>query len=110
MLRFCVFLGFLLFSLKGTAEYRAFLLRIQKVTNPGEFRELISTLDPLQYPGYFPLKEDEQVAYVRTWMCWGRTSEKPICPDPNAAPSAEDPTAADAAPSTPTTGSPSQTP
>lgn len=81
---FCTVMSIILGAGPASAEYRAFLLRIEKMDRPGEVRELISTLDPLQYPGYFPLQENERVSYVRTWMCKGRTNLRPICPDPES--------------------------
>jgi hypothetical protein len=45
-------------------------------------REFPSTLDPLQYPTYHPLGPNQYVVYVDTWKCRGRTSEKPLCPNP----------------------------
>lgn len=75
----------------SVAEYRAFQLRIEKVNNPAESREILATLDPLQYPGYYSVKEDEKISYVRTWMCFGRTNGKAICPDPEAPKAAGDP-------------------
>lgn len=45
-------------------------------------REFPSTLDPLQYPTYYPLRPNQYVVYVDTWRCRGRTNEKPLCPNP----------------------------
>lgn len=69
-------------SLWALAEYRAFELKISKKDDPEDFRLVLSTLDPLQYYGYYNVKENELVQYTRTWMCKGKTSEKPICRDP----------------------------
>lgn len=70
-------------SLGAHAEYRVFLLRIAKRSDAQDYRLVTSTLDPLQYPGYYPLKPDELITYDDTWLCRGHTGyEKPICPNP----------------------------
>ena len=99
------------------SEYRVFLLEItdttkvgtstasqpapatpgneQKPSTPNGPRRVISTLDEIQYPDYYPLKPTEKIAYLDSWMCWGRTDEfKPPCAkpaprQPAAAPSPE---------------------
>lgn len=95
----------LLFSVSAFAEYRAYLLKISKkppaVETPagalgetappavdvGASREVISNLDPDQYRGYYPIKDDEVVTYTETWMCPGRTSHfKETCPPPQRTP------------------------
>jgi hypothetical protein len=75
---------FLLIPNPALAEYRAFQLRISQKNQPESFRLLVSTLDPYQYPGYFIVQESEKIDYIRTWMCWGRTNDQAICPDPKA--------------------------
>ena len=71
---------FILFSVAAKAEYRAFLLRI---TGPQGERLVKSNHDPEQYVGYFPIQQNEQIVYVDTWMCKGRTSDfRQICPSP----------------------------
>ena len=70
----------ILFSFSAHAEYRVFKLQIMSADG-AETREVLSTLDPDQYPGYHPLKEGETVSYTETWMCRGRTSERPLCPN-----------------------------
>lgn len=80
-----VFIFALLFSATAAAEYRAFLLRIAKRTSPQDYRLVVSTLDPLQYPSYYTVEADEVVTYDDTWMCRGRTGDaRPICPSPRA--------------------------
>lgn len=79
------------------AEYRVFLLKISKkapqspntaadkTKSPAEesFRLVESTLDPNQYPYYYPITQDEIVTYVDTWRCFGNTSDfKELCPNP----------------------------
>lgn len=86
----------------ASAEYRVFLLKISKkiappATNPSpadtapapsEDRILESTLDPEQYRSYYPIKDDEQISYIDTWRCYGRTDGgAPHCPKPQRQPS-----------------------
>lgn len=69
-----------LFPLTALAEYRVFVLRIEK---PGaEPRFVESTLDPVQYRGYHLVAEDEVITYTDTWRCRGRTDHRPHCPNP----------------------------
>lgn|GEM_PF-5758487 len=71
------------------SEYRVFRLQITKAnedpksTEPPEIRTIESTLDPLQYPYYFPVAANERVTYTETWRCRGRTSDfTPLCSQP----------------------------
>ncbi len=87
MISISIALGVSLSVSPALAEYRAFELMISKKDaqgkpDPKQFRLVLSTLDPLQYYGYYIVREDEVVQYTRTWMCRGRTDEQPICPDP----------------------------
>ncbi len=105
------FLTTMLFTYSAQAEYRVFLLRISKIptsppipsspennsdTNstttgrspaaaPLDFRLVESTLDPVQYRGYYLVGSDEKVEYIDTWMCKGRTDQfASLCPNPKA--------------------------
>lgn len=90
------FLACLNFSLVVQAEYRVFELTLRKGENQ---RVIASTLDPLQYPGYYPLQNGETIEYQQTWMCRGRTDNHlALCPNPQKAQIPEPPSAA---PSTP---------
>jgi len=76
----------LLFTAQGHAEYRAFMLHLvnskTKVT-----RQILSILDPDQYRTLYPLKPEEQITYVQTWRCFGRTDNfTPICDKPDKNP------------------------
>lgn len=90
-----------LFQLSAHAEYRVFVLKITKtpqttrdpastaesapLTEPPSERIVLSTLDPEQFVGYYPLDKDETIKYTETWRCYGRTSEfQPLCPNPKA--------------------------
>ncbi len=69
------------------AEYRVFVLKITKPsqdkTLPPASRTIQSSLDPTQYRGYYPVASDEQIEYVDTWMCKGRTGDfQDYCPKP----------------------------
>jgi len=69
------------------AEYRAFQLQITKQTDKGPevIKTFISTLDPDQYKDFHLLNEQEQITYIDTWMCQGRTDQyTPICPPPRS--------------------------
>lgn len=90
------FLLALYFGLAAQAEYRVFELTIRK----GETQRVIaSTLDPLQYPGYYPLQPGETIEYQQTWMCRGRTDNHlPFCPNPQKAQIPESPSPASSAP------------
>ncbi len=94
------------------AEYRVFLLRISKApantqtapsqgassselpsapnsrdpaSAPLDYRLVESTLDPIQYRGYYLVGADEKVEYIDTWMCKGRTDQfASLCPNPKA--------------------------
>jgi len=70
---------FLIVSL-AHAEYRAFWLEIKPLS--GDPQRVKSTLDPDQYPGYFPVPQGAQVKYTETWMCKGRTNGQEICKSP----------------------------
>jgi hypothetical protein len=81
---FFLFLILLAVSDLGRAEYRVFNLRITN-TQTQAVREVLSTLDPLQYRHYYPVENDEVLSYVETWRCFGRTGDfQPYCPNPKA--------------------------
>jgi hypothetical protein len=76
------------------AEYRVFVLKISKRAPAGTaapasaeggqgFRLVESTLDPEQYKGFYPIAPDEDITYIDTWRCYGRTGDfAPLCPNP----------------------------
>jgi hypothetical protein len=81
------------------AEYRMFTLKITHQKTQ-DFRLVDSTLDPLQYPFYYPVQKDEVVQYTETWRCYGRTGdEQPPCPNPKTIPKTAPNPATDPAPS-----------
>lgn len=91
----------ILTSKPASAEYRVFKLSISD-ENGAVQRQVLSTLDHLQYPTYYPLRPGEQIQYVDSWMCWERGNGfKNYCPSPkNQTDSkprnpAEDPTPSD---------------
>ncbi|WP_374078970.1 hypothetical protein [Bdellovibrio bacteriovorus] len=79
---------FLLSPSLSQAEYRVFLLKITKKSadpqNPSQdFRLVESTLDHIQYRFFYPVAADEEVTYIDTWRCYGRTGDfQPHCPNP----------------------------
>jgi hypothetical protein len=82
---FFVLASVILFSKITHAEYRVFTLKITN-TKTQISRTIKSTLDPEQYKSYYPLSNDEQITYVKTWRCRGATRdfaalcEAPISP------------------------------
>nr|BFD67718.1 hypothetical protein HAGR004_27400 [Bdellovibrio sp. HAGR004] len=98
-MKYRVFLSaffFVLLPSLGKAEYRVFLLKISKrapantpAPPPGtpppaqDFRLVESTLDHIQYRYYHQVAPDEDVTYIDTWRCYGRTGDfKHHCPNP----------------------------
>lgn len=91
-----IFIFLLLFTKSSYAEYRVFELEIEEIPpeqppqntenpdqSPPKIRRVISTLDPLQYPSYYPLKSNEKISYTETWRCFGNTNNfKTYCPNP----------------------------
>lgn len=73
----------LLISEGAWAEYRVFDLEITN-TETGQTRNVLSTLDDIQYPGYYPLRAQETIRISDTWMCWKRSDHfQRYCPNPN---------------------------
>ena len=82
VLRLLASLPPLLISTNLSAEYRAFWLGFEG-PNPSEFRTIISSLDPVQYPGYYPVPQNTRIRLLDTWMCRGRTNHlRDFCPSP----------------------------
>ena len=80
-------LSFLIFFLFNPvrAEYRAYQLALVNSTTKISRVVPPTTLDHLQYPGYYSLAKNEYVQIVSTWMCPGRTDLfEPICANPRA--------------------------
>ncbi len=78
-------------SLTSRAEYRAFVLKFQAADGT-VVKEIISTLDPDQYRGYYPVPQDQKISYTQTWRCPGRTGDfLPTCPNPRSATEASSP-------------------
>lgn len=64
------------------SEYRVFDLLITNEAS-GQERRVQSILDPWQYGTYHPLKRDEKIEMIDTWMCWRRRPPKtPLCQRP----------------------------
>jgi hypothetical protein len=72
-------LVFTAFSFQASAKYRAYKLLIVN-EETGTEKEIMSTLDHIQYVDYYHLNPGESIRYLDSWMCWGNTSNfKPIC-------------------------------
>lgn len=90
--KYRIFLSAFLFVLLpafAQAEYRVFVLKITKksadpqAAQTQDFRLVESTLDHVQYRYYYPVAADEEVTYIDTWRCYGRTGDfQPHCPNP----------------------------
>ncbi|MCB9026061.1 MAG: hypothetical protein H6625_07080 [Bdellovibrionaceae bacterium] len=81
LLRLIILLNFIPIP-SSLAEYRAYELAIENFDD-GSLRKVITTLDHIQYSTYYPLKENEKVSYLKSWMCWGTSDyERDICPAP----------------------------
>jgi len=78
----------LLVSFSARAEYRVFILKIED-TATHQSRTVQTTLDHLQYAGYYPVRASETVSIQETWMCFNRSDrsqdlEQKYCPNPHA--------------------------
>jgi hypothetical protein len=74
----------LTFLTPARAEYRAYELAITNAQS-GQTRTVTTTLDHLQYSGYYPIAQTEVVEILSTWKCWRRSDHfKSICPNPTA--------------------------
>lgn len=62
----------LIFCQSSLAEYRVFTLHITN-TKSRVVRLVDTTLDPLQYTSVYTLQNNEQISYIETWKCNGRT-------------------------------------
>lgn len=79
-----------LFSASAQAEYRVFTLHIISKKNQTT-RQIETTLDPLQYTSFYPLRSGEEISYIETWRCQGRTDFfKSHCNNPRLNITAED--------------------
>ena len=83
-LLFLTFFTATLVAPSARAQYRVFILTITN-TKTQQTRLVKSTLDNIQYPGYYPLDADETISLTDTWMCWGTHGESvPLCANPKA--------------------------
>lgn len=86
-------LALCLFAVTARAEYRVYVLKIEDSTT-GQSRAVTTTLDDLQYPGYYPVRASETVSIAETWMCrytrsdFSQDVEQKYCPNPRAPASA----------------------
>lgn len=80
-------LALIICSPLARAEYRVFRLAIVDEKSKAK-REVVTTLDNVQYPGYYHVRPTELVEITETWMCWERSdhSQDPAqtyCASPN---------------------------
>ncbi|MBY0316232.1 MAG: hypothetical protein K2Q26_11965 [Bdellovibrionales bacterium] len=81
-MKILLFVSFILVSPVVSAEHRVFQLKITD-TRSGKSREVLSTLDPKQYVGYYTLGWYETITIVDHWMCWKRNDGyRPLCTRP----------------------------
>jgi len=79
------------FANSAIAEYRVYLLTLTD-TQTNQSRSFTSTLDDIQYRGYFPVKASEELVLSDTWMCWGRQGDfQQLCHNPRPIPTAGSP-------------------
>lgn len=83
--RFITLIATLAFTCAADAEYRVFELEITDQTT-GSVRKVVGTLDDIQYRGYHPVKENEQIKINDTWMCHKNRTQnyRTYCPSPRA--------------------------
>lgn len=77
-------------ALPARAEYRAYRMTITNQST-GAQRTVMSNLDPDQYRSLYPVLKEETIQLENSWKCYGDTSLKPICaePQPTAPPASE---------------------
>ncbi len=85
VLRFSTFLVVIAFVCSAYAEYRVFELEITD-QKTGSVRKVKGTLDDIQYRGYYPVAETEEIKIADTWVCHKNRTEnyRTFCPSPRA--------------------------
>ena len=85
-----IFAALIIFSTSAAfAEYRVFVLLLSN-TKTSTSRQIQTNLDPEQFITLYPLNEGENISYVDTWMCKGRTDffkahcDKPVKVNPQS--------------------------
>lgn len=71
------------------ASYRVFALRVSYFEPSGKLsrtKDVLSTLDPLQYEHYRGGYRSQKVELVDTWYCPGDTSRRRHCKKPSPRP------------------------
>lgn len=85
-----VLIVFLLITESVLAEYRVFTLHIINRTAQ-KTRQIETTLDPTQFTTIYPLIANEEISYIETWRCKGRTDFfKSHCDNPRLLPQQND--------------------
>ena len=78
------FLGFLSVT-SSLAEYRVYQYYVRSaVTSPRDANSYMvtSTLHPVAYQAYHGGVQSLRVDLLHSWMCFGSTSRRPVCPSP----------------------------
>jgi hypothetical protein len=85
------FIGAVTVCQSASAEYRVYLLTLTD-TQTNQVRSFTSTLDDLQYRGYYPIKAGVELVLTDTWMCWGRHGDfQALCRNPRSIPTTGSP-------------------
>ncbi len=67
------------------AEYRVYQYYVRAATptlRDGNSYLVTSTLHPVAYRAYHGGEQSLRVDLLRSWMCFGATARRPICPSP----------------------------
>ena len=78
------FLSFLTFT-SSLAEYRVYQYYVRSTTlSPRDKNSYMvtSALHPVAYQAYHGGAQSLRVDLLNSWMCFGSTSQRPICPSP----------------------------
>ena len=76
---------FLIFNINIFGEYRVYQYQVSSrsqgtiTTNP---YMIISTLNPRAYLAYHGGESSLELVLLRSWMCYGNTSQRETCPPP----------------------------
>ena len=74
---------FFLISPSRFSEYRVYQYSIKNLNSPLKDRKgymITSTLDPISFLAYHGGPRSLSLDLMRTWMCFGSTAQKKICP------------------------------
>ena len=72
-------------SISSLAEYRVYQYYVRSTVPSVRDKKsymITSTLDPVAYQAYHGGVASLRVDLLHSWMCFGSTSQRPICPSP----------------------------